>query len=143
MTFSIAGIGGAVTAGSVDSWYPTLTKPAINPPNWIFGPVWTALYLMMSIAVALVWAKAKEAERRRAVIWFLIQLALNLSWSVLFFGLHEIALALGCVTLLWLAIAVTLRCFWPIDRAAGTLLLPYLAWVGFAGLLNFLIWRLN
>ena len=143
LTFAVAAIGGVVTASSVDTWYPTLNKPAFNPPDWIFGPVWTALYLMMALAAALVWSGAPAAARRTAIVWFLVQLALNLGWSLLFFGLHQIALALGCLILLWLAIAVTIRCFWRISRASGLLLMPYLAWVTFAGLLNFLIWRLN
>lgn len=143
LTFAVAGIGGAVTAGSVEHWYPTLVKPAINPPNWVFGPVWTVLYLMMAVAAALAWTGAHGGARKVAIGWFVVQLALNLGWSILFFGLHRIAPALACLILLWLAIAATIRLFWPINRAAGLLLVPYLLWVSFAGLLNFLIWRLN
>jgi len=143
LTFAVAAIGGAVTATSVDSWYPTLNKPAFNPPDWIFGPVWSALYLMMALSAALVWSRALPPARRTAIAWFLIQLALNLGWSLLFFGLHQVTFAFGWLVLLWLAIAMTIHRFWPISRAAGLLLIPYLAWVGFAGLLNFLIWRLN
>ena len=98
---------------------------------------------MMAIAAALVWTGGRPAARRTAIAWFLVQLALNLGWSLLFFGLHQIALALGCLILLWLAIAVTIRSFWRISRTSGVLLMPYLAWVSFAGLLNFMIWRLN
>jgi benzodiazapine receptor len=143
LTFAVAAIGGAVTAGSVHTWYPTLNKPAFNPPDWIFGPIWTALYLMMAVSAALAWSGARPGARRPAITWFLLQLALNLGWSLLFFGLHQVALAFGWLVLLWLAIAATIRCFWSISRPAGLLLIPYLAWVGFAGLLNFLIWRLN
>lgn len=143
LTFAVAAVGGAVTANSVQTWYPTLNKPAFNPPDWIFGPVWTALYAMMAVSAALVWSRALPPARRTAIAWFLIQLALNLGWSLLFFGLHQVAFAFGWLVLLWLAIAMTIRRFWPISRTAGLLLIPYLAWVGFAGLLNFLIWRLN
>lgn len=143
LTFAVAAIAGAVTAGSVDSWYRSLIKPAINPPDRVFGPVWTTLFIMMAVSAALVWSEAHGARRRLAIAWFLVQLALNLSWSVLFFGLHQIESALACLVLLWVAIAVTIRHFWRIDRLAGLLLLPYLAWVTFAGVLNALIWRLN
>ena len=143
LTFAVAAIGGAVTSSSVQTWYPTLNKPAFNPPDWIFGPVWTSLYVMMALSAALVWSRAAPPVRRTAIAWFLIQLALNLGWSLLFFGLNQVAFAFGWLVVLWLAIAVTLRRFWPISRAAGLLLVPYLAWVAFAGLLKFLIWRLN
>jgi tryptophan-rich sensory protein len=143
LTFAVAAVGGAVTASSVQTWYPTLNKPAFNPPDWIFGPVWTALYGMMAVSAALVWSGARPPARRTAITWFLIQLSLNLGWSLLFFGLQQVAFAFGWLILLWLAIAMTIRCFWRISSPAALLLLPYLAWVSFAGLLNFLIWRLN
>jgi len=143
IVFVVAGIGGAVTAMSVDTWYRTLAKPSINPPDWIFGPVWSALYVMMAVAAALVWRRGPGFERRLAMSWFFAQLTLNLGWSCLFFGLHLVGPALAWLILLWIAIAGTALSFWRIDRWAGVLLLPYLAWVSFAGLLNFLIWRLN
>lgn len=98
---------------------------------------------MVALSAALVWSRASPPARRTAIAWFLIQLALNLGWSLLFFGLHQVACAFGWLVLLRLAIAMTIRRFWPISRTAGLLLIPYLAWVGFAGLLNFPIWRLN
>jgi tryptophan-rich sensory protein len=143
LAFAVAAIGGAVTANSVDTWYRALNKPTINPPDGVFGPVWTLLYIMMAIAAALAWSGARGAARRAAISWFLVQLALNLSWSALFFGLHQIGLALVCLVLLWLAIAVTARCFWRVRLTAGLLMVPYLIWVAYAGVLNFLIWRLN
>lgn len=143
VVLAVAGIGGAVTATSVDTWYRTLAKPAINPPDWVFGPVWTALYVMMAMAAALVWRRGPQLARRRALTWFFGQLAINLGWSCLFFGLHLIGPAFAWLILLWVAVAGTLLCFWRIERWAGLLFLPYLAWVSFAGLLNFLIWRLN
>lgn len=142
LVFAVAGIGGAVTASSVGGWYQTLTKPGFNPPDWIFGPVWTTLYAMMAVAAALVWRRDGRG-RRLAITWFLLQLALNLGWSCVFFGLRAIGPALICLILLWFAIALTLRHFWRSDRLAGLLMLPYLAWVSFAGVLNFMIWRLN
>lgn len=143
LVFAIAGIGGAVTTTSVNGWYQTLAKPSFNPPDWIFGPVWTALFAMMALAAALAWRHGHGPKRRLAMTWFLVQLALNLAWSCLFFGLQAVGPALACLILLWFAIAVSLQRFWRIDRRAGLLLLPYLAWVGFAGILNLTIWRLN
>lgn len=143
VVFAVAGIGGAVTAGSVDTWYRSLVKPAINPPDWIFGPVWSALYVMMAVAAALVWRRGPGPNRRMAMAWFAGQLALNLGWSCLFFGLHLIGPAFIWLVLLWIGVAGTLLCFWRVDRWAGVLLIPYLGWVSFAGLLNALIWRLN
>ena len=143
LCLAVAGIGGAVTASSVDGWYQTLEKPSFNPPDWIFGPVWTTLFVLMALAAALVWRHGGKPERRNSIAWFLVQLSLNLAWSCLFFGLQAIGPALACLVLLWIAIAGTLAVFWRVDRRAGLLLVPYLAWVSFAGLLNFLIWRLN
>ncbi len=143
LCFAVAGIGGAVTASSVNGWYQTLNKPSFNPPDWIFGPVWTTLFVLMALAAALVWRRGRMPGRGAALGWFLAQLALNLAWSCLFFGLQAIGGAFVCLILLWAAIAGTLAGFHRIDRWAGLLLVPYLAWVSFAGLLNFVIWRLN
>ena len=143
VTLAVGAIGGAVTSGSVATWYPTLNKPEINPPNWVFAPVWTTLYLMMALAAAIVWIKSDQARRRMAMAWFAVQLALNLAWSVIFFGLHQIGLALLCLGALWLAILITTRLFWSVAGIAGVLFVPYLVWVTFAGVLNLLIWRLN
>lgn len=143
LCFTVAGLGGAVTAQSVNGWYQTLAKPSFNPPDWIFGPVWTTLFALMALAAALVWRHGAGIDRRIAIGWFLGQLALNLGWSCLFFGLQWIGLALVCLILLWVAIGGTILHFSRLDRWAALLLAPYLAWVSFAGLLNFLIWRLN
>ncbi len=142
LVFAVSALGGAMTATSVGGWYQTLAKPSFNPPDWLFGPVWTALFALMALAAALVWRHGPN-RRRAAILWFLAQLALNLAWTGLFFGLQAPGAALICLILFWLAIAMTFRCFWRIDRLAGLLLAPYLAWVGFAGVLNFMIWRLN
>lgn len=134
-----------VTRPSVESWYPTLTKPIFNPPNWIFMPMWTFLYILMAVAAGLVWDKIKEQNERvkKALAFFLIQLTLNAIWSYLFFGLKNPMLALIEIALLWLMIYETYLKFIKINKIAGYLLIPYLLWVAFAGILNASIWWLN
>jgi benzodiazapine receptor len=139
----VAGAGGVVTAGAVRTWYPRLRKPRWNPPSSLFGPVWSVLYLMMAIAAWLVWRARDVGDVTTVLGLFGLQLALNLSWSVLFFGLRRPAWALGEIVLLWLSIAATIVAFWDRDPIAGALLLPYLVWVTFAGVLNGAIVRLN
>lgn len=139
---AVSALGGAVTATSVGGWYQTLTKPGFNPPDWVFAPVWSTLFVLMAVAAALVWRRG-SARRRPAMAWFAVQLGLNLAWSCVFFGLQAPGAALIVLLLLWLAIAGTLWRFWREDRLAGLLLVPYLAWVTYAGGLNFMIWRLN
>lgn len=139
----VSGIGGLVTASSVGDWYTTLNKPDFNPPNWVFAPVWTALYVLMAIAAWRVWRSAETAARHRALQVFGIQLALNLLWSVLFFGFQQIGLALAEILLLASAIAYCAVLFWRIERLAGWLLFPYLLWVSFAAALNLSLWLLN
>jgi len=134
-----------VTRPSVETWYPTIAKPVFNPPNWIFMPVWTLLYILMAVAAGLVWDKIKEQneEVKKALGFFLIQLTLNAVWSYLFFGLKNPMLALIEIALLWLMIYETFLKFVKINKTAGYLLIPYLAWVGFAAVLNASIWWLN
>ncbi|MDA6070517.1 tryptophan-rich sensory protein [Flavobacterium sp. AC] len=134
-----------VTRPSVESWYPTLIKPIFNPPNWIFMPVWTMLYILMAVAAGLVWDKIKEQnqEVKVALGFFLIQLTLNAIWSYIFFGLKNPMLALIEIALLWLMIYETYLKFTKINKTAGYLLIPYMAWVAFAGILNASIWWLN
>ena len=135
---------GMETRESITTWYPTLIKPTFNPPNWIFGPVWTLLYIMMGIAAGLVWTKGYEEQTtKKALGFFAIQLGLNALWSYLFFGLHNPFLALIEIILLWLMILETYNLFKKINKTAGFLLLPYLAWVSFATILNASIWWLN
>jgi translocator protein len=140
LCFAAAGVGGLFRPGE---WYAQLAKPAWNPPNWIFGPVWTALYAMMAVAAWLVWREDGFRARARPLGLFLLQLALNAAWSPLFFGLKSPAVAFGVIVLLWLAILATLCAFWRENRISGALLLPYLGWVTFATALNFALWRLN
>ncbi len=141
--FAAAGLGGLWTSSSVDGWYRTLSKPAWNPPGWVFGPVWTVLYLCMGVALWLVWREAGFARGGAAIAVFLLQLVLNAAWSGLFFGLQRPGAAFADIVALWLAIAATVVLFWPISKLAGGLLVPYLGWVSFAAGLNYAIWRLN
>ncbi|WP_264526104.1 TspO/MBR family protein [Flavobacterium sp. N502536] len=134
-----------VTRPSVETWYPTLIKPVFNPPNWIFMPVWTLLYILMAVAAGLVWDKIKEQKEtvKIALGFFLIQLTLNAIWSYLFFELKNPMLALIEIVLLWLMIYETYLKFIKINKIAGYLLIPYMVWVAFAGVLNASIWWLN
>lgn len=137
-------LGGWVTSQSVAEWYPTLNKPAWNPPAWVFGPVWTTLYAMMAVAAWLVWKNGPRGSGvRLALVVFFIQLALNCLWSFLFFGARSPALALVDIVALLVALATTTWMFFNHSRLAGALMLPYLAWVTFAAFLNLTIWQLN
>jgi len=138
--FAAASLGAVFMPGE---WYASLQKPTWNPPGWVFGPVWTVLYTMMAVAAWLVWRRGGFAARRGPLLTFLAQLALNAFWTPLFFGLHWPGIAFAEITLLWLAIAATLVAFWLVSRTAAWLLAPYLAWVSFAAVLNFTLWRLN
>jgi tryptophan-rich sensory protein len=141
---SVGYLSGTVTRESITTWYPTLVKPVFNPPNWIFAPVWTLLYIMMGIAAGLVWTSEFEQKTvKKALGFFAIQLGLNALWSYLFFGLHNPLLALIEIVLLWLMIYETYNQFKKIDKVAGFLMIPYLAWVSFATILNASIWWLN
>lgn len=139
----VAGVSGVATVRSVGDWYAALTKPTFNPPNAIFGPVWTVLYIAMAIAAWRVWRRRDEASVAIPIRLYLAQMAFNFAWSILFFGLHQIALALADILILLGLLAATTVAFWKRDKTAGVLMVPYLAWVGFASTLNFAIWRLN
>jgi len=133
-------IGGFLTASSVTTWYATLAKPAFNPPSWLFGPVWTALYAAMGVALWLAWVgDAPAGKKRIGVGLFAAQLALNVLWSFLFFGLRSPLLAFVELLVLWVFILMTILAFRPLSRAASFLLVPYLLWVSFAGILNLAI----
>lgn len=137
-----AGIGGLFTSRSVATWYQTLSRPDWTPPAGVFGPAWTALYFSMAVAAWMVWRHGGPGLT--AAIWaFSVQLALNVAWSGLFFGLQSPAAGMVDIALLWLAIAVTIGCFLRVSKWAGLLLLPYLLWVSFAAALNCAIWRMN
>ena len=140
LTFAAALVGGYFMPGE---WYAGLKKPSWNPPNWIFGPVWTTLYAMMAVAAWLAWKRGGWAGQRSALAMFLVQLLLNALWSPFLFGMKSPGLAFVDLMLLWLAVLVTLVTFWRTTPLAGLLLVPYLAWITFAGALNFTLWQLN
>ena len=140
---AISAAGGVITATSVSNWYVTLNKPSFNPPDWVFGPVWTVLYICIAVAGWRVWRNLGGALRQPAMAAYAIQLALNLSWSFFFFGLQMIGLALIDIGALLLVVVVNGFMFWRIDRLAGALFAPYALWVAFAMVLNASIWRLN
>lgn len=135
-------IGSFFTTSAIPSWYAYLAKPELAPPNWVFGPVWTTLYVLMGIAAFLVW-RTQDPGKRTALIAFFLQLVLNALWSIVFFGLRSPGAALIEIALLWIAILITLVLFIRISRPAGLLLIPYLMWVSFASYLNYAIWSLN
>ena len=137
VTFAAAGLGNWATMTSVGDWYQQLARPAWTPPDWIFGPVWTALFVIMAVAAWLVWRQAGWPVARRPLGLYLVQLSLNALWSVLFFGLRSPAFAAVEIVVLWLVVLATLSAFWRRSTAAGLLMVPYAVWVAFAALLNF------
>lgn len=140
LSFAAAAIGGFFSPGE---WYAQLRKPSWNPPSWIFGPVWTVLYAMMAVAAWLVWQRGGFTRQRVALSLFVVQWVFNALWSPIFFGMQRPGLAFLDLVLLWIALMATLAAFWRVRPVAGVLLVPYAAWVTFAGALNFTIWRLN
>jgi len=141
--FAAGAIGGVATSMSVKTWYVELNKPTWNPPSWVFGPVWTVLYVMMAVAAWLVWRRTGFKGGRKPLGLFAWQLVLNAGWSWIFFGLRDPMPAFFELGALWFAIAATAVVFWKTSRVASLLLVPYLLWTTFAGVLNFVIWRLN
>ncbi len=141
----LAGIIGSIfTASAIPTWYVTLAKPALNPPSWIFGPVWTTLYALMGIAVFLVWQKGIHHKHvRKAVAVFALQLVLNTMWSIVFFNFENPGWAFVNIVAMWLAIVWTMILFYKISKPAMWLLVPYILWVSFAAYLNYSIWILN
>ena len=140
ISLAAGGIGSRYLPGA---WYASLAKPSWTPPNAVFAPVWTVLYILMGVAAWLVWRRAGFQAAGAALILFLVQLVLNALWSYFFFGLHRPDIALVDIVVLWSAILVVVVLFWREDPRAGAIMLPYLVWVGFASGLNFALWRLN
>jgi benzodiazapine receptor len=137
-------IGSLFTTPSIPGWYAGLTKPPFNPPNWIFGPVWTVLYALMGLAAYLVFEKGfKRPEVKKGLSVFAAQLLLNVLWSIVFFGAHVIFGAVVVIVLLWTLILATILLFRRISRAAACLLVPYVLWVSFAAVLNVSLYVLN
>lgn len=143
ITFAAAAIGNVATNTTVDGWYQQLARPSWAPPDWVFGPVWTTLYLMMAIGAWLIWRQGGFAAARWPLSLYFIQLALNSLWSVVFFAMQSPWLASGEIILLWLAIAATIAAFFKRSTIAAILLVPYLAWVTYAAALNVAIASLN
>ncbi|OIO19176.1 MAG: TspO protein [Candidatus Magasanikbacteria bacterium CG1_02_32_51] len=143
----LAGVVGSVfTFSSISNWYVYLNKPSFNPPNWIFGPVWTVLFLLMGISLYIIWnnkAILQKNKKREAINIFVFQLFLNVLWTLLFFGLKSPALAFFEITVLWMTIFITIFKFKKFSSRAAWLLIPYLFWVTFASILNFALWALN
>lgn len=137
-------IGSVFTMSAIPTWYAALARPELSPPNWVFGPVWTTLYVLMGIAAFLVWRRGLERrDVKIALAIFIGQLALNTLWSIIFFGLKNPGAAFIEIIFLWLAILATIIAFAKISKPAAWLLAPYILWVSFAAYLNFAIWRLN
>lgn len=134
---------GIVTSSNIASWYETLNKPSFRPPNWLFAPVWTTLYVLMGISFLLIIQDKKSASKTRAIQYAITQLVLNTLWSFLFFYFHQIGIALVEIVLLWLSIFMMIRAYFPIHRLAAVLQIPYLAWVSFASMLNAAYYFLN
>ena len=143
LCYAVAVLGGWWTSAELHDWYLSLRRPRIAPPNWIFGPVWIVLYTLMAIAAWEIWLMPSSPVRIKALLLFLVQLALNLLWTWLFFHEHDIANALADVILLWTAIGAEVVLVYQYQPIAAWLLAPYLAWVSFAVALNFGYWRLN
>jgi len=141
--FAAAAVGVAFTSPNVPGWYAELAKPSWTPPGWVFGPVWSLLYLLMGVGAWQVWRKAGSGRAAVPLVLFGIQLVLNAAWSGLFFGLRSPGAGLIEILVLWCAILATMIAFWRRSALAGLLMLPYLAWVGFAVALNLAIWKLN
>ena len=139
----VSAAGGMVTATSVDTWYQALAKPSFNPPDWVFAPVWTTLYFLMSVSGWRIWRLRASRATRGALALFGLQLFLNFAWSALFFGFQRIDLALIDIVILLVAIVANMTLFWRIERLATLLLVPYAAYVVFAIALNVSIWLLN
>ncbi len=140
---SAGGIGAAATLPQIATWYPSIQKPSFNPPNYLFGPVWTVLYLLMAIALFLYITQDTFRPKLTGYIWFFIQLILNAMWSVVFFGYHQLSAAFAVILLLLLFIVLTIVYFFRITKPGSIMLVPYALWVSFAAVLNFSIMRLN
>jgi tryptophan-rich sensory protein len=144
ITLLVGAIAGYFTTSGVNGWYAVANKPSFNPPNWLFAPVWTALYIMMGIALYLVWSKDTSKDiKQTALVLFGVQLALNFAWSFIFFYAKQPGWAFIEIIMMWVAILLTIWWFGKISPLSAWLLVPYISWVSFASLLNFYIWKLN
>lgn len=141
---AVGATSGFFTVTGVESWYQTINKPSWNPPNWVFGPVWTTLYIMMGIALYLVWkSDSSDVLKKTAIILFAVQLTLNFFWSFIFFNQQQTGWALVEIIAMWFFILLTIFAFAQVSKPAAWLLVPYISWVSFATILNYTIWKLN
>lgn len=141
---AIGAASGFFTSSEIPGWYQTINKPTWNPPSWLFGPVWTTLYVMMGIALFLIWkSDASQSVKKTAIILFAVQMLLNFFWSFIFFNQHQIGWAVVEIITMWVFILLTIFAFAPISKTAAWLLVPYISWVSFATILNYTIWQLN
>lgn len=143
LPLSIGAFAGMFTSEAIPGWYATLNRPSFNPPNWLFGPVWTTLYLLMGISFYLIWKQEKSKERDFAMLFFFVQLTLNFAWSFIFFYFNKIGLAFAEIILLWLSIVVMIIRFYKIKPITAYMNIPYLLWVSFASILNLSYYLLN
>jgi translocator protein len=143
LCLAIGAISGIATSSSVKTWYVTLEKPFFNPPNYLFGPVWTILYILMGISLYLILQSPKNEIRKKAIIIFIIQLVLNFCWSFLFFKFNLLGISFAEIILIWISILFMIITFYKINKNAALLQVPYLLWVSFASVLNGSIWFLN
>jgi len=144
LCYLVAFLGSVFTFSSIPTWYAQLNKPFFNPPNWIFGPVWTVLYFLMAVSLYIIWNKNLENKKQdKAIKIFIFQLTLNLLWSLVFFGLHQPLLGLITIIILWFSIFITIKYFYKLSKPSGYLLVPYILWVSFASVLNFAIVVVN
>jgi len=143
LTLAVGGFSGYITAGEVNGWFTTINKPSFNPPSWVFGPVWTTLYMMMGVAFYLILQKSSSPIKSLTIKYFAIQLFFNFWWSILFFKFHAIGWALIEIVVLWIFILLTIINAAKISKPAARLLVPYIAWVSFATLLNAGFWWVN
>lgn len=143
MPLLVGAIAGIATAKAIPTWYATLNRPSFNPPNWLFGPVWTTLYIILGITLYLVWTQPPGKERDMAMVAFVVQLALNFGWSFIFFYYRQLGFALMEIVVLWLCILAMILLFYRVRPLAAYLNIPYLMWVTFATVLNAAYFRLN
>lgn len=141
---AIGAVSGFFTTAEIPGWYQTINKPTWNPPSWIFGPVWTTLYVMMGIALFLIWkSDVSQTAKKTAIILFAAQLGLNFFWSFIFFNQHQPGWALVEIIVMWVSILLTIFAFAAVSKTGAWLLIPYISWVSFATILNYTIWQLN
>jgi len=142
-SFLAALLGSLFTIPNIPSWYVSLNKPSFSPPDWLFGPVWTILYILMAVALYLIWRGPKSKQRDSAIALYAAQLIMNVLWSIAFFGLHSVLLGLALILVLFVLLLLTTYEFYKISRPAAYAMVPYMLWVGFAALLNGAIYLLN